>query len=279
MIQPLDGQVISQSGESFSDGSTHHGMNHLQREILAGDDGMDQLITKWVLKQMPHVYQRNKDWGKQAERWDGIEWDTKGGRIYTKRRKKKVNHGTWRQYSAALLDPHQQFSVRMTNIHNTFDGRLAFQLEFRSKIKLKARQSEWVKGFQLYSLSAEGKASVHLVVDLSLDIKLDPGTFPPDLIFLPRAESADIVVSDFRIDRVSKLGGEFAEQVTRLVRHELDQEVAKKKIELVQKINKEIDEEQDKLRLSLTEAVNSKWAERVKPHLPPQVKRVADPKP
>lgn len=279
MIQPLDGQIVSQSDESFSDGSTHQGMNHLKRESLPGNDGMDQLITKWVLKQMPHVYQRNKDWGKQSERWDGIEWDTKGGRIYTKRRKKKVNHGTWRQYSATLLDPHQQFSVRMTNIHNTSDGRLAFRLEFRSKIKLKARQSEWVKGFQLYSLSAEGKASVQLVVDLSLDVKLDPGTFPPDLIFLPHAESADIVVSDFRIDRVSKLGGEFAEQVTRLVRHELDQEVAKKKIELVQKINKEIDEERDKLRLSLTEAMNSKWAERVKPHLPTQVKRVTDPKP
>lgn len=279
MVQPVNGQVLSEPVRNSTDSDAPQVPSRLTPHVLAGDQGLDQLITKWVLTQMPHVYQRNKDWGKQAERWDGIEWDTKGGRIYTKRRKKKVNHGTWRKYSAALLDPQQQFSVRLSNIRNTPDGRLAFQLAFQSKIKLQARQSEWVKGVQLYSLSAEGKASVNLVVDLSLDIKLDPATFPPDLIFLPRAESADIAVSDFRIDRVSKLGGEFAEQVTRLARHELDQEIAKKKIELVKKINQEIDEEQDQLRLSLAEAMESKWAERVKPYLPAPVKKATDPSP
>ncbi len=245
-------------------------------EIFNADAAMNALITKLVLQQMPHSYTRNKDWGKQAERWDGIKWDTKGGRIYTKRRKKKVNHGTWRQYSASLIDPERQFSVNMTNIRAMPDHRIAFQLEFQSQLKLDARQTEWVKGVQLYSLSAEGKAAVRLAVNMTLGIKLDATRFPPDLIFEPRATSADILVSDFRIDRISKLGGEFAIQVTHLARRELDKEVEKKQAELVQKINREIEEERDNLRLSLAEGVKSKWAEIAMPYLPEYIKAAAN---
>lgn len=272
-IEHLSGQVLGQSSAQMAQGLAVDDLDHAPHRTQVGDHRLDQLITKWVLGQMPHVYQRDKNWGNQVERWDGIKWDTKGGRILTKRRKKMVNHGTWRQYSAELLDPRQQFSVRLTNVRKTPDDRLAFRLEFQSKVKLLARQSEWLKGVQIYSLSAEGKAKVHLMVEMSLDIQLDPSTFPPDLIFSPSAESADIVVSEFRIDRISKVGGEFAEQVTRLARHELDQVIAKKKIELVEKINHEIEEEKDQLRISLAEALNSKWAEQVEPHLPIRIKK------
>ncbi|MDG2012914.1 MAG: hypothetical protein P8J33_05380 [Pirellulaceae bacterium] len=245
--------------------------------VFDADAAMNEFITKLVLKQMPHSYKRNKDWGKQAERWDGIKWDTKGGRIYTKRRKKKVNHGTWRQYSASLVDPEHQFSVHMTNIRAMPEQRIGFRLEFQSQLKLDARQTEWVKGVQLYSLSAEGKAAVRLAVDMTLGVRLDATRFPPDLIFEPRATSADILVSDFRIDRISKLGGEFAIQVTHLARRELDKEVAKKKAELVQKINREMEEERDNLRLSLAEAVKSKWAEIAMPYLPDHIKAATNP--
>lgn len=236
---------------------------------------LDKLVTGLVLKNMPHSYTRDKDWGRQKERWDGLKVELDGLEIKTKRRKKLVNHGTWRKYSAELIDPKNQFDVSVTNIRQTPQKKLAFQVNFATRIKLHARQSKWVKGVQLYSLSADGHATVRLAVDMELGMSLVPNDFPPDIKFEPRAVSADLIVDEFRIDRLSKLGGEFAQQVTRLARKELDGEIEEKEAKLVEKINKEIGEEKDKLRLSLSDALETKWAEQAKPFLPEEVKKAA----
>lgn len=242
------------------------------RQPFNVDESLNRLITQLVLKHMPHSYTRDKEWGKQDERWDGIKWKRDGWRVKTKRRKKLVNHGTWKKYTASLADPKNQFDVTMTNIRQTADHKLAFRLTFTSRLKLHARQSKWVKGVQMYSLSADGKASVRLAIDIRLGISLDTKQFPPDVIFTPEAAAADIQVDEFRIDRISKLGGEFAQQITRLARKEMDQEIAEKEVKLVSKINGEINDHRDDLRLSLSEALGSKWAEKAQPYLPSDVK-------
>ena len=66
------------------------------------------------------------------------------------------------------------------------------------------------------------------------------------------------------------------QQVTRLARRELNEDVAEKELELVRKINEEFDDNADDLRLSLAEAVNSRWTERVTPALPPAVKQAVE---
>ncbi len=240
-------------------------------EPFDADHKLNELLTRLVLKEMPHQYERNKGWGAQDERWDGIKWDHDGWEIKTHSRRKLVNHGTWRKYSASLADPKHQFDVTVTNIHQTANERMGFQVNFMTKLNLFARQAEWVKGVQLYSLSAEGHATVRLTVDIEMAIALDPTRIPPDLIFLPTSTAADLIVDDFRIDRISKLGGEFAIQVTRLARKELDDEIAEKELELVTKINKAIDKNADDLRVSLADALESKWAEAAKPYLPPSL--------
>ncbi len=243
---------------------------------LQADESINRLITGLVLKHMPHKYERDKDWGGQARRWDGIKWDIDNWKIKAERRNKMVNHGTWRKYSAVLADPQREFDVRVTDIRQTPQQRIAFRVNFATRLKLFARQAEWVKGVQLYSLSAEGKAAVRLAIDVELAIQLDPTRMPPDVIFRPQIKSADLIVDDFRIDRVSKLGGEFAIQVTRLARRELDAEVEEKERELVKKINKAIKKNEDDLRLSLADALQSRWAESVKPFLPPSVSDAAN---
>ena len=184
-------------------------------QSISSSKQLDQLVTHLVLENMPHSYTRNKDWGKQEQRWDGIEWRREGWKIETKRKKKLVNHGTWRKYSAELLDPANQFSVEVKNIRQTENKQLAFEIAFDSWLRLHARQSKWLKGVQLYSFSAEGKAKVRLRLSVEMDILLDPSRLPPDIVFRPAVSQANLQVDEFRIDRVSKLGGEFAQQVTR----------------------------------------------------------------
>lgn len=244
------------------------------KEPFDADASLNQLVTGLVLNHMPHNYTRDKDWGRQKERWDGIKWERDGLQIKTKRRKKLVNHGTWRKYSAELIDPKSQFDVTVTNIRQNADKKLAFKINFTTRIKIHARQSEWVKGVQLYSLSANGHAAIRLTVDMQLGVSLIADDF--DLVFDPQANSADLTVDDFRIDRVSKLGGEFAQQVTRMARKELDAEIAEKEVKLVERINKEISEESDKLRISLSDALKSRWARQAKPFLPEEVQEAVD---
>ena len=57
------------------------------------DNKLNQLIMRLVLKEMPHQYERNKGWGAQSERWDGIKWGNDGWKIKTHSRRKMVNHG------------------------------------------------------------------------------------------------------------------------------------------------------------------------------------------
>jgi hypothetical protein len=241
------------------------------------DPRINQLITRLVLQEMPHRYERNKGWGAQAERWDGIQWEQDGWEIKTHRRKKMVNHGTWRKYSASLADPETQFDVSVTNIHQTASQRLGLQVNFSTRLNLFARQSEWVKGVQLYSLSAEGKARIRMTLEMEMGIALDPARFPPDVVFRPHVTAADLTVDEFRIDRVSKLGGEFAIQVTQLARKELDEEIRKKQSELVDRINREIERNSDDLRLSLPDARKSKWADAAEPFLPAGILEAAPP--
>lgn len=244
--------------------------------LIHADVSVNRLVTRLVLDHMPHSYTRDKDWGKQSERWDGLHIRREGWKIETKRRKKKVNHGTWRRYSATLIDPNKQFSVAVTNIRQAKDDKLAFDVSFVSWLKLDARQSQWIKGVQLYSLSAEGKAKVRLVVNMELDILLDPTNLPPDLVLRPKASAADLIVDEFRIDRVSKLGGEFAQQVTRLSRSALDEEIAKKEHKLVEKINKELEKKPERLRLSISDALQSQWTSEALPFLTAPIRAAID---
>lgn len=240
-------------------------------DSVDASEKINQIVTRLALDAIPHNYTRDKDWGGQERRWDGIEWRRENGRLETKRKWKMVNHGTWKKYSATLIDPAQHFSIEIKNFHQAANQHLAFDVHFASHLRFDARQAKWVKGVQLYSVSAEGHGKVRLVVSCELAVDMDITKFPPHLIYRPTVKSADLIVDEFRIDRVSKLGGEFAQQVSRAVRKDLDEKIAEKELKLVQKINKQLDENQDDFRLSVSDSLKQKWAAEVKELLPAEV--------
>jgi hypothetical protein len=234
---------------------------------------IDKLLTRLVLENIPHTFEETKDWGGQDERWDGIKFRREGLKIETHRRKKMVNHGTWKKYSARLLNPNEEFAIEVKNMRETKDEKLAFDIHFIAHLGIQGRQSQWIKGVQLYSISADGHANVRLVVSIELAFKADFTSFPPDLIFVPRVTQADLIVEEFRLDRISKAGGEFAQQVTKNVRAQLDKKIDEKKQKLVDKINKQLTDKQDQLRLSIRDAAKSKWAKIANQFLPQSVQQ------
>lgn len=242
---------------------------------ISGSTELNQWITGLVLKHMPHQYSKEKNWGKQAKRWAGVKLrrDHDDGKLETKRRYKMTNHGTWRKYAAKLADPEKKFAVELANFDSTEDHKTSFDVQFSADLILDARQSKWVKGVQLYSFSADATATVRLNVHCELGIDMDFSRFPPELVLNPNVTEAKIDVEKFQLNRVSKAGGELAQQVTRLARKELDEKVEEHEKKLVKKLTKEIEENRDKLRLSITDAVNLKWFKKAKDFIPEDVRK------
>ena len=245
-------------------------------ESTDAGESIDRILTQLALESIPHSYTSDKHWGKQSERWDGIKWKRDGLRISTKRRKKMVNHGTWKKYTVELLDPNEEFAVKLKDLRRLENGKTGFDVHFTARLKIRARQSKWVKGVQLYSLSASGHAAVRLTVSCELGVSLDITRFPPDLVFDPSVTAADIVIDEFRLHRISKAGGEVAQQVTRMVRKELDEKVEQKKTKLVEKINRELTSKKSKLRLSVADAIESRFTSQAKNFLPADVQKAID---
>ena len=249
-----------------------------QESVQSADasDELNKLITSMVRENIPHTFDETKDWGGQEERWDGIKIRREGFRIKTKRRKKLVNHGTWKKYSASLLNPNEEFAIQVKNMRETKEEKVAFDVHFQAHLKIDGRQSKWVKGVQLYSIGIDGHTKVRLVVSIELGVSMDVNQFPPDMVFTPVATGANLIVDEFRIDRIGKAGGELAQQVTKGVRKTLDKKIEEKQSKLVDKINKQIAKEQDKLRLSIADAMKSKWSKAAKSFVPKNVKEAID---
>ena len=244
-------------------------------EILSDEAiaNMNRLVTRLALDAMPHTYSNDKDWGGQEKRWDGVRFRRDDeGRLTTKRKWKMVNHGTWKKYSATLIDPEDSFSIEVQNLHRTENENLGFELLFKADIEFEARQAKWAKGARLYSVTVEGHGRIQLRVTCEMGVDLDLNDFPPDLIFEPVATAADITVEEFTIDRVSNLGGEFAQQLTRAARRIMDEKISEKETDLVEKINNEIEEEGE-LRLRIGDTKEQKWAAEAMQFLPAPVQQ------
>ena len=233
-----------------------------QQQTAADTQRLNEFLTALALEHMPHEYADDKDWGRQEERWDGIDFRRDGLKIRTHRKKKMVNHGTWQKYSASLINPERQFRIRIENAIVHDDGSSTFDVACRARLKLDGRQSKWVKGVQLYSVGIDGHATIRLTTTVRLNTTLDFSHFPPDVIVDPLITDAKIDIEEFRIDRVGKAGGEVAQQISRGVRKKLEQKVAAKEKKLVVKLNKKIDDNREKLRLSMHDSLVKQWTEK-----------------
>jgi hypothetical protein len=243
-----------------------------ETEVIAegspATEKFQQLITDLARQHIPHDFVDKRKWGMTDDRWDGIKFERDGVRIETRRRKKEVNHGTWKMYSAELVNPDKLLTLRIENLRRREDSLIEFDLEFSARLNVHGRVSKWVKGVQLYSLSADAIADVKLTVQCLLDAKLDFTKLPPDLVLVPEVVDADLELVEFRLIRVSKAGGELAEQMGKAAQKILEEKIEEKEDKLVQKANAAIAKKKDELRLSVADLMKSKWANLAEKLLP-----------
>ncbi len=226
---------------------------------MADDGNAKQLLRDLALAAIPETYTDEKRWGKQKKVWDGVHVKLDGLRLKTKRKWRNVNHGTWERYQAWLIDPEQQFDLRIENIRPAESGRIAFDIAIDAHLGLFARLSEWQLGLQLISLSTNAEAIVQMKLTCEASMKLDFDEFVPALVIEPTITAADLTLVSFDLQRISNLHGPGVEQLGRSLHKLLQDEINDRRGKLVEKANRQIDKNRDKLRLSAKQLADDGW--------------------
>jgi len=219
---------------------------------------MEETVVSFLLPFIPHEYKNDKKWGKTTQVMDGLHVERDGFKIETRRKWKTVNHGTWTRYEVHLVDPKNNFKLSAANYAETDQG-LKFDLNCDAKLKITGRLSQWNRGIQLISLSADADASVRLRMSCLLSLQLDPSKFPPDVLLRPSVTDANLQMLYFRLNRISEIHGPLVKQLSYEVREILEDKIAEENEKLADKINQAIEKQKSKLRLSFPDLLKTPW--------------------
>jgi hypothetical protein len=218
-----------------------------------------QWMAALVREHLPDHYEKKKNWGHTSRALGGLSVQLDEGRLKTRRNYKQANDGTWQMYRVDLVDPEENFDIRVANLRSLDDGRVGMQITAVASVKASGRQALWEKGVQLYSLSAEADARVRLVAETAVATQLDPTKFPPDVYLKPEVTAAKLEILEFKLRRISDLHGPVVRSLSHTVREELEDKLAEDNAKIVAKLNKAIDKQEKKLKLSAADLVKLKW--------------------
>ena len=225
--------------------------------------GLSDLVRLIALQNIPHDYRNEKEWGSTKEVWAGIDFKQDGLRLTTKRRKKTVNHGSWKRYEARLIDPDRELLLRIENVR-AIPGRGAnLDLIVDSHLAASGRWSEWRQGIQLFSFSADATARVRMRVACQIGIAFNFANSVPQLRLSPTVTDADLQLTDFRLHRISNFDGPVIHQLGHALQDVLQDELDDRRGKLVTRINSQIAKHQSVLQLSpgdlMNQGLNQVW--------------------
>lgn len=217
------------------------------------------LVTSIVGSNIPHTFKDISQWDKKAERWDGVSVKREGFRIITKRKKKEVNHGSWKRYEGRLIDPMENFQIDVLNLRDLGEGRVGFDLDVSARVQVLGQYAKWVKGVQLVALTADTRSLVKLRLACEVSGRLDITRLPPDMVVDPHVKSAELTLVEFDIERIGKLDGPVVKELGSEAKGILQSKIEDYQPKLVTKINAEIDKNKSRFRISMADFLSSKW--------------------
>jgi hypothetical protein len=215
-----------------------------------------EFVTAIALEHLPDKYEKTKNWENTKRVWAGIDVERDGLRIETRRRYREVNDGAWQKYRIDLIQPQRHFRVEVANIRQE-GNKVTGEVTALAKLHAFGRHSQWERGIQLFSISADATARVRLKARVEITARLDAAKTPPDLLLSPRVTSADLEILDFHLDRVSDASGPLVHSLSSTVREVLEDKLAEKRKKLVEKMNKSLAKREDRFRISASELLQS----------------------
>jgi hypothetical protein len=223
-------------------------------------------ITRVAREQLPHEYEKKKNWGHQAKTFDGLSVRIEDGRLETRRKFKQANDGSWQMYRVTFKDPEEKFDVKIANIRELPSGKVGIDITVIASLQVFGRQSLWERGVQLFSISAEADARVKLWAQAEVATQMDLAKFPPDIVLDPEITAAKFDIPDFRMRRIGHAAGPVVRSLSHTTREFLEEKLAEDNAKLVAKLNRAIAKQEKKLKLSVADVMQSKWSGLVGPN-------------
>ena len=209
----------------------------------------------------PHQYEGDKNWGKTKSVWAGVRVRREGLRITTKRKWKDVKHGLQTRYRVSFPGEENSkppISAQVNSVTAQTEG-WKIECDLTSPLDFSARIERWNRGVQFYSIEVRGKMKIAMRLSGMLNAYPDYSEIPPAIVIDPSVETAQLSLHSLDVDRVSKIGGEVAEQwgelVEKIIREVLLDDFNES---LAKKLNRAIDKKRDRLRFSATD-----WLQKV----------------
>ena len=205
---------------------------------------------------LPPQHTGKKNWGATKRFYTGIDIDHDGMKLKTHRTFREVRHGKWLRYTIDLKDPNdpRYLNIEVARAVTSDDGRLHVDLTIDTQVDIETRQERWSYGLQLYSISTKSTAKLRMTVAANIGFVFDYTRIPPDIVFDPVIENAELKIIDLEVDRISKLGSDIAEELGDFAEHILrDEYLPNLNQKLVSKLNSQINRRRDKLRISASD--------------------------
>lgn len=220
-----------------------------------------QWLATLALRKLPRSFDGDKDWGETKKLWAGIKVRRDGLKLKTHRRFREVEQGRWVKYQVMLPDPTapNAATVAIHDVVPTIDQasgeqRWKIHSSIVAPMKFTARIQRWNLGVKLFSMTITGDLRVRLISTTSIGFVADYAEIPPALVIDPQMDQAQLVLERFEVNRISRVGGDVAEQWGELIEEILVERFVKKYNDrLVGKLNTSIEKERDDLRLSMAE--------------------------
>ncbi|QDU59020.1 hypothetical protein [Aeoliella mucimassa] len=211
--------------------------------ISASDRMLANSLAAIVREAIPREYEKKKDWGSTKHITTGITTDEPLYKLKLHRKKTEVSHGTWKQYRVKFIDPDEQLSVSVENLHSLESAGLGLRLLVEAKLEGWAQMRRYERGIHIITLTAEGDSRLKLAIDCEVRMRATPQGMAID----PKVTNAQLELQRFNLTRFGELHGKLAEEFGDGLEYLLKDQLENKK--LTAKLNRAIDKKRDRLVL------------------------------
>lgn len=227
-----------------------------------------QWLADRLIDHLPRPIQGDDDWGKTRRTWAGVKLRRDGWKWTTKRRWRDIRHGRWvryqiqlprppvRQAAPAGVSPGQDPSpLRVTGARPVAmaDGLNGWQIDasLATPAEFAIRIERWNWGVQWYSVQVTGTFQIRWDTTVNMAMAADYSEIPPALQMKLHVSKAELEITQLNVDRISKLGGDPAEELGDLAEDTLIRKwLAKENARLADRLNRAIQRHGDDLRWS-----------------------------
>ncbi|MEM6780113.1 MAG: hypothetical protein AAF670_20850 [Planctomycetota bacterium] len=229
------------------------------------------MALQWI-RHSPATIDGDSHWGDTKSVWAGVKLTRDGLKLSTKRRWRELRHGRWIRYeirlptmpstSDRLVVADTPISIHeLSPVVGERDELVGWSVdgELQTPAKFDVRVERWNLGVQWYSVNITGDMTLRLRCRGKFAVQADYAEIPPAVALKATIADAKLDVPYFEVQRISKIGGDVAEEIGELAEDTiLKLWLRRENKKLADRLNRGIEKNQDDLRFSWLDWL-AKW--------------------